>query len=314
MLRSILCVALLSAAAVMQPAHADRTVTVATYNVENFFDVYDDPYTEDEGTDIKSRTEVEQLARAIKAIDADVVAIQELENAYLLQAMCDDRSLLGGEGYGYVASLPSNDGRGINLGVISKLPILELSSFRFLTLTHPERPGETWHFARDVMRVDLDTGGERPLVLYNVHLKSNRDGPGDENSSFYRTAEAMKLKQIIRDAVAEDPEMLGLALGDFNSNYETRPEQPRPWPAMAFLLEPEPDGSQLLTDLHADLSDEQRVTIPGKGRYPPATFDYLLATPALAEAYIKGSARVLQDERITQGSDHRPVVAKFRLK
>ena len=291
-------------------AHAERTVTIATYNLENFFDIYDDPYTEDEGTEPKSRTNVQQLARAIKAIDADVVAVQELENAYVLQAMCDE--FLKGSGYEFVASLPSNDGRGINLGVISKLPILELHSYRFLTLTHPERPGETWNFARDLMRVDVDAGGT-PVSLYVVHLKSNRSRPGDENSSFMRTAEAMKVKEVIRAAVERDPGMLAVALGDFNSNYETRPEQPRPWPAMEHLLAPEPDGSRLLTDVHATLSDEQRVTIPGDGRYPPATFDYILATPAMAEAWVEGSSKVLQDKAITQGSDHRPVLAKFRV-
>ncbi len=291
-------------------AHAERTVTIATYNVENFFDIYDDPYTEDEGTEPKSRTNVQQLARAIKAIDADVIALQEVENAYVLQAMCDE--FLPTSGYNYVATLPGNDGRGINLGVISKLPITEMHSYRFQTFSHPERPNERYHFSRDVLRVDLETGGE-PVSLFVVHLKSNRSSPGDENSSFKRTAEAMQVKKIVREAVAKNPEMLAVVLGDFNSNYETRPEQPRPWPAMEHLLAPESDGSQLLTDVHATLGDEQRVTIPGDGRYPPATFDYILATPAMAEAWVKGSSKVLQDKGITQGSDHRPVLAKFRV-
>ncbi len=102
--------------------------------------------------------------------------------------------------------------------------------------------------------------------------------------------------------------------GDFNSNYETRPDQPRPWPAMAHLLASDRPGSPpLLTDLHAELTDAQRVTIPGDGRYPPATFDYILATPAMAERYIPRSAKIVSTPALTGGSDHLPISASFRL-
>ncbi|MEM9883832.1 MAG: endonuclease/exonuclease/phosphatase family protein [Planctomycetota bacterium] len=290
---------------------AAEAVTIGAYNLENFFDVFDNPFTGDEGSGVKPRNEIEQIALAIRKLDADVVLLQELENEVALEAMISE--FLPNEGYRYVAVQRTNSGRGINLGVISRLPILELRSHRFQTLTHPDAPGREWRFARDVMRVTVDLGGDRPLELFNVHLKSNRDGPDDPNSRLYRTAEAIRLKQLIRDEVAADPGFLGIAAGDFNSNYETRPEQPRPWPAMQYLLQPERDGTQLLTDVHADLSDRDRVTIPGSGRFPPATFDYVLVTPAVAQAYVNRSAVVIQDRRLTGGSDHYPLSATFRF-
>ncbi|MEM6460209.1 MAG: endonuclease/exonuclease/phosphatase family protein [Planctomycetota bacterium] len=290
---------------------AAEAVTIGAYNLENFFDVFDDPFTNDETADVKPRDEIEQIARAIRRLDADVVLLQELENEFALEAMINE--FLPNEGYRFVAVQRTNSGRGINLGVISRLPILELRSHRFQTLTHPDAPGRTWRFARDVMRITVDIGGDRPLEVFNVHLKSNRDGPDDPNSRLYRTAEAMRLKELIREEVAADPGFLGIAAGDFNSNYETRPEQPRPWPAMRYLLRPEPDGTQLLTDVHAQLSDRRRVTIPGGGRYPPATFDYILATPAAADAYLRRTATVIQDRRYTGGSDHYPLSATFRF-
>lgn len=293
------------------PCVAADTITIGAYNVENFFDVFDDPYTDDEGVKVKPRDEIEAMAKALKKLDADVVVFQELENEYVLQAMIDE--FLPNAGYRYVAAQRTNSGRGINLGVISRYPIEQLRSYRFTKLTHPDAPGREWRFARDVMRVTIDAGLDRPIDVFSIHLKSNRDGPDDPNSRLYRTAEAMALKNIIREEVEKDPGYLAVLGGDFNSNYETRPDQPRPWPAIAHLLETEPGEPPLLTDVHADLSDKDRVTIPGSGRYPPATFDYILATPAMAERYVEGSATVIRSSALTSGSDHRPVSAAFRL-
>ena len=294
-------------------AQAD-TITIGSYNVRNFLDVFDDPYTNDESVRVKSRRDIQALARALQRLDADVVVFQELENEYVLQAMVDE--FLPNAGYRYITAQRTNSGRGINLGVISRVPIQELRSYRMQTLTHPDAPGRTWRFARDVMRITLDVDGnegDQTIDVFNVHLKSNRDGPDDPNSRLYRTAEAMRVKEIVADELAKDPGFLAVVTGDFNSNYETRPEQPRPWPAMAHLLQAEPGDTPVFTDLHTALSDKQRVTIPGDGRYPPATFDYILATPAMAERFVPRSAVVIQDERLTSGSDHLPISAEFRL-
>ncbi|MBB6431443.1 endonuclease/exonuclease/phosphatase family protein [Algisphaera agarilytica] len=295
----------------MTPSASADTITIGAYNVENFFDVFDDPYTGDEGVRVKSRRDIATMAKALKKLDADVVVFQELENEHLLQAMVDE--FLPNEGYEYIAAQRTNSGRGINLGVISRFPIKELRSYRFTTLTNPKAPGREWKFARDVMRVTIDAGLDRPIEVFSIHLKSNRDGPDDPNSRLYRTAEAIALKKIIQEEVDKDPGFLAVLGGDFNSNYETRPEQPRPWPAMEHLLATEPGDDPLLIDVHADLSDKERVTIPGSGRYPPATFDYILVTPAMAERYVKGSATVIRSESLTSGSDHRPLSAEFRL-
>jgi len=290
---------------------APKTVTLGAYNIENFFDVWDNPYTEDEGTKVKSRNEVRDLARAIKALDADVLVVQELEHEQLLTALVEE--FLPDAGYGYVAASPGNDGRGILLGCLSRYPITQVTSHRLQWFTHPDHPETPYRFSRDLLRFTIDVGLDRPLQVYNVHLKSNGSRPGDPHSMLKRTAESARVKQIIRDAVAADPGVLAVVAGDFNSAYETRPDQDRPWPAMAYLRAPEPDGSQLLTDVHDALTDDQRVTHPGDKKYPPVTFDYILSAPAMARRYVQGSAAVLPKGNLTGGSDHLPVRATFRL-
>lgn len=286
-------------------------VTVMSYNVENMFDVFDDPYSDDDGTDIKSRSDIVDISKAIAFADADVVVFQELENEHLLQGMVD--TFLKDAGYKYVACQRTNSGRGINLGVISKLPIKKLTSHRFKKLTHPDAPDRSWKFARDAMQITLDVDGET-LHLFNVHLKSNSSRPGDDNSKLWRTSEAMGLKSLIREMVKKDPDALVIALGDFNSNIETRPEQVRPWPATEYLRKPEADGTQLLNDAHDEVDNyDARITIPGSGRYPPAIFDYVYASPKLHTMLVKGSAKVINQNTLTSGSDHYPVYATYDI-
>lgn len=288
-----------------------KEVTVMSYNVENMFDVFDDPYTGDEGTDVKQRSEILAIAKAIAASDADIVVFQELENEHLLQGMVD--TFLADAGYDHVACQQTNSGRGINLGVISRLPIKSLTSHRFKTLTHPDAPERTWKFARDAMQITVDVDGQ-DLHLFNVHLKSNSSRDGDPNSKLWRTSEAIALKGLVREKLKQDPDALILALGDFNSNIETRPEQPRPWPATEHIRKPEADGTQLLSDAHDEIEDyDTRITLPGSGPYPPVIFDYIYASPKLHTMLVKGSAKVIHDRKLVSGSDHYPLYATYDI-
>ncbi|MEO0476201.1 MAG: endonuclease/exonuclease/phosphatase family protein [Planctomycetota bacterium] len=288
-----------------------KEVTVMSYNVENMFDVFDDPYTGDEGTDVKRRSEIAAIARAIKASDADIIVFQELENEHLLSGMVE--TFLPDAGYDYIAVQRTNSGRGINLGVISRLPIKSLTSHRFKTLKHPDAPDRTWKFARDAMQITVDAGGQ-DLHLFNVHLKSNSSRDGDPNSKLWRTSEAIALKSLVRAKLKEEPDALILALGDFNSNIETRPEQDRPWPATEHIRKPEADGTQLLNDAHDEIEEyDTRITLPGSGPYPSVIFDYIYASPKLHTMLVKGSAKVIHDQKLVSGSDHYPLYATYNI-
>lgn len=312
-LLSLLVLLALSLPGLAQPSTPGR-LTVMTYNVENFFDVFDSPYTGDEGTAVKPRNQVTTIADAIEHGNPDVVFFQEIENDAGLIAMVAEQ--LPESGYTHATVTATNDGRGINLGVLSRLPIVSITSHRWQPFFHPADPGpagEPFYFARDMQEVVLDLGNQRTLTVFNVHLKSNRDSEGDPNSMKWRTAEAARLKDAVRDKLAAAPRAWLLCVGDFNSDYMETPERNRPWPAMAHLQAPEPDGSRLLQDVHAHLPRAQRATLPGNAMFPPATFDFILASPALANRVVEGSPRVIQDEALTTGSDHRPVLATFRI-
>ena len=101
----------------------DREVKVAAYNAQWMLDVWDDPYSEDEGFKPKAREELDALAATLRELDADVVAFEELEAEGLLRAFVN--TYLADMGYEYVLVQPTNNERGQNLGLISRLPVTQ---------------------------------------------------------------------------------------------------------------------------------------------------------------------------------------------
>lgn len=133
-------------------AYEPSKLTVASYNAENMFDVFDDPYTRDEKIAVKPRAQIEQIARVVRAINAHVVAFAEIETEGILRAIVHE--MLTDSGYKDIAVMPTNSDRGIHLGIISKLPIVSLTSHRFARLTLEGEP-RSWRFSRDLLQVRL---------------------------------------------------------------------------------------------------------------------------------------------------------------
>ena len=277
-------------------------VKIMTYNLNNMHDVFDDPYSNDEGTRVKSRHEINLIARLIKKVNPDVAAFQEVENEGVLRAVVDQEFL--DEGYRYIAVMATNSGRGANLGLISRLPILSFTSHRFTKLGVKNEPGQ-WRYARDLLRVRLAAMPDKPIDLYIVHFKSKRDSESDPESSRWRLAEAHGTRRIIDEARSDSPNDWTLLVGDFNDTPDSL--------TIAALLAPQSQNGGLkpLIDLHRSVPPKDRITYLRRPYHD--TVDYILASPRLASRVVSSSARVLADARLLGGSDHAPVVVTFDL-
>ena len=284
----------------------NRRITLTTYNVENMLDVFDDPYTKDESIVVKPREAYKQIAAIIRKINPDIMAFQELENEAVLKAMT--RNWLSDRGYNYIAVGKTNSNRGINLGIISKIPIHSVTSYRFKTLRLPGHD-KTWRFARDLMHVQLDITKSKRLHLFSVHLKSqNTVEKSDPKGAKWRLAEASKAKQIITNILAKDSDALIALVGDINDmpkspvlNELLAPVQMQP------TLKPE----LVLINPHAHLLEKDRITYLKKPYR--TTIDYTLISPTLRKLLVEGSPTVEKDETLLGGSDHAPVSLQFLL-
>ena len=89
------------------------------------------------------------VAGRVLAMDADVLAVQEVEDIDTLKRFNADD--LGGR-YRWVALLEGNDPRLIDLGLLSKLPLRAVSSWRHII--HPAVPSDPV-CSRDLLQVEV---------------------------------------------------------------------------------------------------------------------------------------------------------------
>ena len=109
------------------------------------------------------------IADRIRAMNVDVLAVQEVEDIGVLrQFALEDLAGM----YPYQVLVEGNDQRLIDVGLLSRYPIGGVTSWRFAI--HPEEPGG-YIFSRDLLEVEvLDAARRRRLfTVFNTHLKSN---------------------------------------------------------------------------------------------------------------------------------------------
>lgn len=270
-------------------------LVVASFNILNLFDAVDDAYHGDEGTGPKPRAELEAIAAEILALDADVIALQEVENRGYLERFVE--VFLPEAGYDHIVHFEGNDGRGIDVCLISRVPVGEVRSHRHLRF--PDADGRERRFNRDLLAVEIVPPGAEPFEVWVVHLKSNSGGR--EYAEPIRLAEAGKVRELLDEALAEDPDARIILTGDFNDTWET--------PTLQTIVG---SGPAKLWSAASDAGDAEPITY-NQGRYQ-SMIDFMLCSPAMAARYVDGSFRVRNGSPETTGSDHNPVIANFRVR
>lgn len=274
-------------------AERKEIITIGTFNVLNFFDADDDPYTTDEGTPAKPREELERLAESIRKLDADVVMIQEVENRPYLERFV--KSMLPDLGYQDVVLFEGNDQRGIDCAVLSRYPVGPVTSHRHLRFK--DDSGAAQRFQRDFPIVEIRPPDGPRFVVIPVHFKSKRGGA--KQTERVRLAEMRQARAILDELLKRDPAALVIVAGDFNDTWDSKP--------LAALRG---SGSGELRGFVSDLPKDTITYGEGELR---EMIDFILASPAMARRYVPKSYKVLEGTRETCGSDHRPVSCRFKL-
>ncbi|MEE2973122.1 MAG: endonuclease/exonuclease/phosphatase family protein [Planctomycetota bacterium] len=208
-------------------SRSDGSVRLAAYNVLNLFDPVDDPTLEGRYDDLAMATSADRcraLARAIRAVDADILCLQEVESAEALRWFRD--TFLDGMGYDHVASRDVGYYRGVEQSVLSRFPIAEVTVWPDEDLADMEalKRGKGWtrdgdppaRFQRSPIMVDVEVpgpdGGEAyPLTVVVVHHKSGR-------YRRQRESEALQIRELLDARLEKEPDLNLAVLGDFNSN------------------------------------------------------------------------------------------------
>ena len=264
-------------------------VRFVSWNVENLFDEHDDPYHNEGNTRTTTESRKVRLATAINALNADVVALEEVENRGVLEDF--NKRYLKDLGY-EVVLFEGNDNRGIDNALLTRLPIRSATSYRHSE--YVDAKGVTRRFGRDLLRVNV--GGEFDADVYVVHFKSQH---GDEKSDVKREAEALKALSIIQAELAKNPNYRAVIAGDFNE-----------------VLEMDESKHQLSVKFFIDAGLIDACAGTEKYTYNKKPYlsriDFALCTKSLAsEIQNADIIDSLQGVELKCASDHYPVLVEF---
>ncbi|MDQ4144378.1 MAG: endonuclease/exonuclease/phosphatase family protein [Actinomycetota bacterium] len=304
-------------------------IKVGTFNVENLFiryrfkDNIDPSGAVRDGWDINQTrfeilndTDKRITAKTILEADADVLALQEVENLEVLKRFRSEY-LKGTSNYPFALVVDGNDPRLIDVALLSRLPILHVRSYQYLRVNN----SRSFIFSRDCLEVGLEVTGGTVLTLFINHLKSMVGGRAATRER--RQLQARTVKEIVSDVVGARPaDQPFVVLGDLNDYPEPDPD------GTTTAIEELVKWDQVENVLER-LPEKERWTHYFARRNTYRQLDYLLPSRSLAanagqpEVIRKGlplRADEFEGERFEgigedrpKASDHCPVVLELEL-
>jgi predicted extracellular nuclease len=330
------------------PPPGERQFSIASINLENFFDDRDDPGIKE---DVLT---AEAFSRRLKKVSAavrefmqmpDVIGIVEVEDLATLRRLAErinaDAAAGGRPDPKYAAYLvDGNDGRGIDNGFLVKSSRVQVIETKQLGKDEKYRNPDTGeqNFLNDrpslLLRASIDdpkTGKPFAVTLIVSHLKSflgYSDPKQMANVRMKKSLQAYYLGGQVRDRLKADPAEKIILLGDLNA-YQFNdgvmdmvgtikgkpPERGAVTMPSDDLIDPD------LTDLVDLINPREKYSYVFDGT--AQVLDHILITESL-RAHVKGFGYVRlnadfpeiyrnSDARVERFSDHDPAVAYFSL-
>lgn len=201
------------------------TIRIGTFNCENLFARFKFNSNVEPAKAVKNGFDINMIhfsllneaekrltAKAIEALDADVLALQEVENLDVLKRFRSER--LKNLKYTFSMLVDGNDPRQIDVAVLSRFPLVATRSHQHL------RDGKSTLFSRDCLEVDVQVNG-KILTLFINHFKSMLDksnpSQGRKNTRAKRVKQAAEVKKIVGARFGSSPGSAPWAvLGDLN--------------------------------------------------------------------------------------------------
>jgi len=196
------------------------------YNVENLFDISDDPETADEDFtpegrarwgEEKLQAKLQNLGRVVRHVNGgrgpDILALQEVENAEVVDRM--RRGALRDMGYREPVLIEGEDHRGIDVALLTRYPLAGEAKIHDVS-------DDSWRGnSRPILEVPLDVEGREVTVFVN-HWPSKRGGAQAEAE---RSEAAQRLRGLVADKLRRDPGAEVVMVGDFNTDLGEAPLQ-----------------------------------------------------------------------------------------
>jgi endonuclease/exonuclease/phosphatase family metal-dependent hydrolase len=280
------------------------TFRVATYNVENYLD-----QPTESRKFVKSAKAKAKICESIRALDPDVIALEEMGST---NALLELRASLKAKGVDFpywelVAGWDTN----IHVAILSKLPI---------QASHPHTnenfllDGRRFSVSRGFAEVDVRVATNFTVTLIAAHLKSRRPVP-DADEAQLRLEEAKVLRGIVDDHFQANPEAKLIVLGDFNDVKDSESTKAVIGRGKFKLLDTRPAerNGDTATNEIARFEPRNITWTHYYGKEDTySRIDFILLSPALARDWVKSETYILRVPNWGVGSDHRPITAAFK--
>ena len=285
----------------VKPSNPEKEITVATYNVENLFDGVQNKGKAAEKP--KSEEQLKALSASMHDINADVIALQEVESRATLKKFKD--TYLSDMNYEIVLR-EGNDPRGIDVAVLTRLKVADVKSHKNVKINVPNSAPQT--FSRDLLQVRLVANAKYTFSFFVTHLKSQIGG---DDADAKRKAEVQKIREFMRDYEKQNKRSNYILAGDFNDVPSSESLQP--------ILDPRASGLALHDIVWEDLGSGPDVFSfhPQEHR---SRIDYILPSFGMHADYIKNSVQIHKAPKnggdpnmFFNASDHLPITAKFNV-
>ncbi len=271
-----------------------ETLTVATYNIENYVAtnrMTDGGFRKDYP---KPEGEKRALRLVIRTLNADVLVLQEMGAQPYLDELRRD---LKSEGFDYpYAALATAADADRHLALLSRRPLKNV-------ITHTDLEFAYFGTKEAVKRGLLEatiatTGGD--LTVFALHLKSRyTERPDDPGCAIRRAGEATAIRDAVLKRFPSPADARFLLLGDANDGKASKALehlQKRGKLEVAELLPAADSRGETWT--HAYRRDETYTRV-----------DHILVAPGLRGAVQGGVAKIFDADGVRAASDHRPVIA-----
>lgn len=288
-----------------------ESLRIATYNIQNLTDGKDDGW---QRTSLMTHRQIKNAAKIIDEINADILAIQEIENLAVLERL--NRVLKKPYVHLYISRFNSSGrDKKLNIAVASRLPVREVVEIDFNAVT-----GVSHKPPRGAVRFMIELEKNRFLLGYAVHFKSNYGD--DAQNILKRKVSAELLRSDVETVVRLNPEAAFevILLGDVNVD----PDLPK------WSKDPSLSAFDDWVDLWRGIPLEVRTTLPKRLGDPelafdPVCFDRIIVSPSLTRfpwkvelPIVKKAGVDIQNIYVRPGqsdmhvSDHYPVYVDIK--
>jgi len=205
-----------------------ETYTIAFYNIENLFDIENDPLTNDDDflptsakrwtskryqkKLVKLGTVISQIGEENSQVSPAIIGLAEVENKKVLSDLVNSKNLIH-QNYSYV-HYDSADERGIDVALLYKSDVFKVENSETFSVYLQNEKGEQ-DYTRDILLVQGKLNNESINVIVN-HWSSRREG--EKETEFKRIAGANVVNSIIKMLKKENPNAKSIVMGDFNDN------------------------------------------------------------------------------------------------